>query len=106
MEIKTIKMKQKYLVPIIICLILVLLILIWAPWINQEGAREKAIDDFNNQYEGVIDGCGLDCEGCGVNSVNRQIFGYKVSLSYKCGLKDYTQEGSRFVSVFGTVSKG
>jgi len=88
---------------------IVLLVLIWAPWLTQQYAEEKVIDQFNSAWDGVIDGCGFQCNGCGVTGSERTLFGFNVEIEYACGLipddtPEYHQVDQIFVSVFGVVT--
>ena len=95
-----IKMKKNYIAVMVIIFILVL---IWSPWITKNYAEKRVAENFQIQYQGVADGCGLNCEGCGIINSQRTLFGYKVDIRYKCGLKDYFQGKSKFVSFIGIV---
>jgi len=63
-----------------------LILLGWAPWLTKEYAEERAVRYFEEIWEGVIDGCGLNCEGCGIAETNRDLLGYEVGLQFRCGL--------------------
>lgn len=82
--------------------------LAWSPWLA--GPRVEAIAEnaFTRSWQGVVDGCGLDCAGCGVTSSRRALFGAVVEIEYACGLipadlPEYHQQTTGFVSCFGTV---
>jgi len=84
------------------------LVLIWAPWITTRYAEDVVVHSFAESWQGVIDGCGFNCEGCGVVASERVPFGCRVKIEYACGmipadLPEYHQEASVFVSPFGTV---
>lgn len=94
---------------IIVVIVLFLLIVIWAPWLTQEDAEARVVDRFNAAWEGVIDGCGFDCNGCGVTSSERALLGFKVEIEYGCGLipvdtPEYHQVDEAMVWVFGSVT--
>ena len=88
---------------------IVLILMIWAPWLTQRYAEERAIDQFNSVWEGVIDGCGFNCTGCGVTGSERSLLGYEVEIEFACGLipedtPEHHQVDQVFVSVFGIVT--
>jgi len=85
-------------------------LMMWAPWITKGFAENRAAAVFQEQQEGVIDGCGFECEGCGVKGSYRTFFGYSVALEYACGLLPsdsplYHTRSEMFISAFGTVSE-
>ncbi|NIM95387.1 MAG: hypothetical protein GTO18_16955 [Anaerolineales bacterium] len=87
---------------------LVTLILAWSPWISRGFAEERAMDAFTSAWEGVIDGCGFNCEGCGVVDSSRTIFGYVVQIEFACGMLpsdsfEYHQIDTVYISPLGTV---
>ncbi|UCF62449.1 MAG: hypothetical protein JSV37_07050 [Anaerolineaceae bacterium] len=87
----------------------VVALVIWAPWLTRQVAEDKVMDRFNSIWEGVVDGCGFDCKGCGVIGAERTWLGYKVEIEYGCGLipedsPQYHQFDQAFVSVFGIVT--
>ncbi len=88
---------------LIVILIVLLSLFAWSPWITRDYAEQKATQEFSSSWEGVIDGCGFSCEGCGVKSSQKKLFGYSVVIEYGCGMKDYTQTDEIFVSAIGTV---
>ncbi|MFH1917264.1 MAG: hypothetical protein ABIJ21_08445, partial [Nanoarchaeota archaeon] len=51
-------------------LVVLWLILAWAPWITREYAEEKVNAQFEDSWKNVADGCGMDCVGCGVTASN------------------------------------
>ena len=84
------------------------ILLAWSPWLTEERAKQLAYDGFVAEWRGVADGCGFNCDGCGVKEANKAFFGYDVRIEYDCGLK---MSGSPekhptsivFVSLLGTV---
>lgn len=89
--------------------VILLILLIWAPWLSQGVAETKVVDQFNTAWDGVVDGCGFNCSGCGVTGSERTLLGFNVEIEYACGLipadsPEYHQVDSAFVSVFGTVT--
>ncbi len=80
----------------------------WSPWLSESLAKSRAESAFTAFWEHVIDGCGLQCTGCGSHRAERVPFGYLVTLEYACGLipadlPQYHQSATGFVSTFGTV---
>ncbi len=80
----------------------------WSPWITKDFAEHRVIDDFNKQWLGVSDGCGFNCENCGMFKSNKMLFGYEVTILYSCGLKESPSlypdwQDKMFVSSVGTV---
>ena len=89
-------------------LLLLILVFAWSPWITKDFAEKMVIDDFNKKWCQVVDGCGFNCENCGVYESNKALFGYEVIILYSCGFKEYPTEipdwqDKIFVSPFGTV---
>jgi hypothetical protein len=89
-------------------LVLALAILLWAPWITRAYAETRAEQAFSAAWQGVVDGCGFHCSGCGVIEAQKTWFGYRVVIEYGCGmLPEDTpanhQRSAGFVSFLGTV---
>jgi hypothetical protein len=97
----------------LIMILIMLILLAWAPWVTEDYAEQKVIESFNNEWEGVQDGCGFNCPNCGIYnseySPKKVIFGYKVTLLYSCGMKASPPTGlpdwndQIFVSFLGTT---
>jgi hypothetical protein len=84
------------------------LLFLWSPWISAGYAERAVTGEFESSWEGVADGCGFNCQGCGVTASERVPFGYRVQIEYACGmlpadLPEYHQQADIFVSLFGTV---
>jgi hypothetical protein len=89
-------------------LALLMTLLVWSPWLTEADARERAVDSFTDSWQGVIDGCGFGCAGCGARETQRILFGYRVRLDYACGIRSMDAPGDHhsvwvLVSVLGTV---
>ena len=85
-----------------------LVILAWSPWLTKNSVENIVRSVFESEQSGIIDGCGFNCDGCGVDSIQKVPFGYLVNIKYKCGMKNYFRGEKRFVTPFGisfTVSK-
>jgi len=96
---------KKYLLIIIIFL---LALLAWSPLQTKDAAERKAMSAFESGQTGIIDGCGFNCDGCGIESSQKIPFGYLVNLKYKCGMKNYFRGESIFVTPIGmsfTINK-
>jgi hypothetical protein len=83
-------------------------LLFWAPWITTGYAESAVIRNFEAEWAEVVDGCGFNCEGCGVVGSEHAPFGYRVQIEYACGmlpadLPEYHEQADVFVSLFGTV---
>lgn len=86
----------------ILIIVLFLLILIaWSPWQLKESAESAVRGVFESEQAGIIDGCGFNCDGCGIESSQKIPFGYLVNIKYKCGMKNYFRGEKRFVTPFG-----
>jgi len=99
---------MRRIAPLLGCGVLLLALVIWAPWLTSEWAGERAAERFTAAWDGVVDGCGFDCSGCGVIDSQRVGFGCNVEIEYACGLipEDAPQNhqvDQVFVSVLGTV---
>lgn len=100
-------MKNKKLL-IIVCFVILLHTFIWSPWITKDYAEYLVSKKFTSKWEGTVDGCGFNCDGCGVKESHRTLFGYSVTIEYACGFVPLGSTGSHqtdeiFVSSFGTV---
>ena len=83
-------------------------LLLWSPWITQETAEQHTEQALQEAWLNVTDGCGIDCNGCGVIQSQRVPFGVMVTLEYGCGMlpADTPEDHERtvvFVSTVGTV---
>jgi len=58
----------------------------WSPWLTRETASRLAENQFNNAWNGVMDGCGTAGNSLGAKEFNKVPFGVVVSLDYQCGL--------------------
>jgi heat shock protein HslJ len=97
----------KSVLPIVVFILLVVLI-IWMPWISTEKAGAIAVNAFMQQQQDAVDGCGFNCEGCGVVDTHRLFNGYIVDIEYSCGMfpvdsPEYHQHGAVYISPFGTT---
>ena len=55
-------------------------LLLWAPWLNSASAKERAEQYFLSAWQGVADGCGLSCKGCGGVGTQRVMGGWMVTI--------------------------
>jgi hypothetical protein len=97
--------KRKTLLPI---LLLVLVLVLWSPWINESYAKERSVTEFERAWLNVADGCGFACHGCGATTWKKIPFGARVTLEYACGMlpadsPEYHQQANVFVSSLGMV---
>ncbi len=88
--------------------ILLLVVIAWAPWMTPRRAELLVVEAFVSGWQGVVDGCGFDCEGCGARHVRRMIVGYSVDIEYACGLlpldsPEFHLTETAYVSPFGTI---
>jgi hypothetical protein len=87
---------------------LVVALVLWAPWLTQQYVEARVAQEFNAAWQGVVDGCGFNCESCGVKKLARVLIGCSVSIEYSCGLLPHDSPASHetrtlLVSVLGTV---
>lgn len=75
----------------------------WSPWVTKIYAEKRVIEVFEDKQSDIIDGCGFNCEGCGVIDSHKALFGYSVYVEYGCGMKRYPFYAKKFVSFIGTV---
>lgn len=99
--------RQILVIVLLVVLTLVLLVL-WAPWLDEQRAEALTEQRFTAAWQGVIDGCGLDCRGCGAEQAQRVLAGYLVDLEYACGMLPadepaYHERARVLVSVLGTL---
>jgi hypothetical protein len=90
--------------------VIVIALSAWSPWLTQSLAETRAVDSFNKAWSSVIDGCGINCKGCGAINSKRVPFGMEVTLEYGCGLMPedtpaYHEQATGFVSALGTVHR-
>ena len=88
--------------------LLILLLSAFCPWISRDTAEHRAAQAFEKNWEGVSDGCGFNCDGCGARSSEKTLFGWKVVLEYAFGMlpsdsPEYHKNKSVFVSFLFTV---
>lgn len=84
----------------------VVFILAWSPWITKDYAEKAVLKTFEKMNEEIVDGCGFNCDGCGIKESNKMVFGYKAIAEYNCGLisaNSKNLKASAFVSLFGNV---
>lgn len=86
----------------------IIMLLAWTPWLTKYKAISAVETRFAQNWQNVADGCGFNCQGCGVTSARRVLFGTVVEIEYACGLlpedtPEYHQRTSVFVSCFSTV---
>lgn len=93
-------MEKKFLITAAFVL---LALLGWSPWLTRDDAQEKTVQAFEEKWKGTIDGCGFNCQDCGVTSNKKVPFGYKIEIQFKCGMKNYFRQETYFVSFLGTL---
>ena len=89
-------------------LVVVLALLVSSPWLSTSHAEQRVVHEFEAAWRQVTDGCGFNCEGCGVTGSRRLVLGYLVEIQYACGLlprdsPDSHVSARAYVSPFGTV---
>ena len=99
-------MSRKYSIWVVPVFLVVLLA--WSPWLSRAQAEALAVEEFNETWMNVIDGCGTSCRGCGVVDSRRVPFGVMVTLEYGCGLMPedspkYHERATGFVSALGST---
>jgi len=98
-------------IPILIISIILLLIIAWSPWITNAYAKRVVSERFTAEWQGVSDGCDLNCNGCGIKESQRTLFGVNVKIEYACGMLPYEPSNPSkynrtdiiFVSFLGTI---
>ncbi|MGD2252422.1 MAG: hypothetical protein PVF70_05835 [Anaerolineales bacterium] len=93
---------------VLILLAIDVLLLLWAPWLSQHKAEQRVVVEFTAAWQGVVDGCGFNCDGCGVVGSERLVMGFRVEIEYACGLipidsEEFHETDIAYVSPFGTV---
>ncbi|WP_336789868.1 hypothetical protein [Paenibacillus sp. MMO-177] len=88
-------------------LLIIVIICAWSPWISKAYASDRTINQFKTEWKDTADGCGFNCEGCGVRSSERKLFGWKVTINYACGQlaenqKPIIKTKTYYVSFIGT----
>ncbi|MBI2233188.1 MAG: hypothetical protein HYU56_04665 [Candidatus Aenigmarchaeota archaeon] len=88
--------------------IILLLIITWSPWITNTYAERLASEGFTAEWQDVMDGCGFNCNGCGIKESQRTLFGVNVKIEYACGMlpsdsPEYHRTDTVFVSFLGTI---
>ena len=78
-----------------------------SPWVTETFAKNRMTAMFEKQARHVSDGCGINCDHCGVSHSEKVLYGRQVEIKYSCGLvpdsPEYVRSQSFFVSFFGTV---
>ncbi len=100
-------MASKLTVGILLLLGLLLLVL-WAPWLTPQYAERRVMEAFTTAWQGVSDGCGFNCRGCGVQKLQRVLGGHIAHIEYACGLLPedsvtFHKTGRVYVSFVGTL---
>ncbi len=93
---------------VIIAALLVVLSTMWAPWMTKEDATNTVVDRFAAEWRGVMDGCGLNCNGCGAKESHKTLFGVSVTIEYACGMlpsdsPEFHRTETVLLSFLGTV---
>ncbi|SFK93473.1 hypothetical protein SAMN03159341_102244 [Paenibacillus sp. 1_12] len=93
---------------IFIGILISIALICWCPWMTNTFAQFRAIGSFQASQKGILDGCGVNCKGCGVIDTKKVLFGYSVTVEYACGLlpkdsPEYHKSTEKFVSFIGTV---
>lgn len=101
-------MNKKSILIILAALVLLMASLVWAPWISGEEAETQVAQAFASAWQEVIDGCGFNCDGCGIKETHRVVIGYSVEIEYACGMlpsdsSEFHQHDVVYVSPLGTV---
>ncbi|WP_020618897.1 hypothetical protein [Paenibacillus daejeonensis] len=99
------------MVLVLIGLVSLMMLARWSPWLSESYAKKRTIGAFEQLNAEVSDGCGFNCEDCGVKSMWQVPFGRKVWLEYNCG-GPYENEQAQppnftttaFVSFWGKVT--
>lgn len=89
--------------------IILLIFALYYPWMKADKAREALVEQFNAKWQGVQDGCGINCKGCGPQEALKVLGGYKIRLEYACGIlpedkPEYHKNATVFVSFLGSAS--
>ncbi len=95
-------------ITIIASILVILVLLAWSPWITKSYAENRVVEAFEESQKDIVDGCGFNCNGCGVKESQKTLFGYFVKIEYACGLlpsdsPEYHRTTTKFVSFIGTV---
>lgn len=99
------------MVLVLIGLVSLMMLARWSPWLSESYTVARAVHTFERLNAEVADGCGFQCEQCGVKGMWQVPFGRKVWLEYNCGgpyesaqayPPNYTTTG--FVSFWGKVT--
>jgi len=96
------------LLAMVLLLLLLIVALAWSPWLTRAYAEKRAVAGFTDRRQGVTDGCGFNCAGCGARETQCVPFGYRVRLEYACGISSMGVPDDHhsvwvLVSVLGTV---
>ncbi|MDO8669277.1 MAG: hypothetical protein Q7K65_03205 [Candidatus Buchananbacteria bacterium] len=88
--------------------VVLLIIVAWSPWITNAYSKKVVLEKFTAKWQGVSDGCGFNCDGCGIGESRRTLFGVNVKIEYACGMlpedsAKYNQKSTIFVSSLGTA---
>ena len=91
----------------IVSLIILLILFAWSPWITKRYSENIANEKFTEKWRGVLDGCGFNCDGCGIKDSHKTLFSYVVRIEYACGFKADFPENHRisnlYISPLGNV---
>ena len=80
--------------------LLIIILLALCPWVTKDIAEAKVSSAFHQKWDGVVDGCGFNCSGCGIKEPRKSLFGYQVGIEYACGIARVLPENHETKTVF------
>ncbi|RXT06569.1 hypothetical protein [Ammoniphilus sp. CFH 90114] len=88
--------------------LVILFFIISSPWLTPSTINSIVASAIESSQEDMVDGCGMDCNGCGVKKVEKVAFGSIAKIEFACGLipedlPEYHEEARVFISFLGTV---
>ena len=103
-------MNKQVLTAIIAAIIILIALFAWAPWMSEASAKESVNAYFEKQNKGIVDGCGFNCDDCGIKNASKIPFGYSIEVEYACGLlpadsKQYHTIATINVYSWGTIKE-
>jgi hypothetical protein len=96
--------------PILITLLLIVVMFLslFSPWLTPSTVESIVINEMKNSQRNITDGCGINCNGCGIKNYKEASFGRYVDVEFACGMlpkydPKYHKMTTFFVSFLGTV---
>ncbi len=89
---------KKILILVLVSLLFILL-LGFSPWLTKGFVQLRIESAFQAKWFGTADGCSLQR----IEDIHRVPFGFKATIKYACGMKDFEGSKQIYISPISTV---